>query len=84
MIFLSTFCANFILSAIEFSVTELLTLIPSDGIWYELRHSHLVVTHPDVFWQGLALECQYKCPCWFPLSISKYQYPVQLYDTFMF
>ena len=32
----------------------------------------------------LALKCQYKSPCWFSLSISKYQYPVQLYDTFIF
>ena len=59
MIFFPTFIANFIFPTLEFSVTKLLTLIASDGIWDELRHSRPVVTHPDVFWQGLALECPY-------------------------
>ena len=84
MIFFPTFIANFIFPTVVFSVTKLLTFIASDGIRDKLQHSHPVVTHPDIFWQGLALECQYKCPCWFSLSIPEYRYPVHLYDTFLF
>ena len=62
MIFFPIFIANFIFSAVEFSVTKRLTLMASDGIWDELGNCHSVVNHPYVFWQGLALEGQYKCP----------------------
>ena len=36
MIFFPTFIANFIFPTVEFSVTKLLTLIASDGIWDKL------------------------------------------------
>ena len=85
MIFLPTFIANFLFSAVEFSVTKLLTLIASDWIRDKLGNSHPVVTHPDVFWQGLmgfgrsilmSLLVSYVLP--------EDRYPVQLYDTFIF
>ena len=84
MILFPTYIANLIFPTVEFCVTKLLTLLASDGIQDNLQHSYPIVTSPDVFWQGLALECQYKCPCWFPMSIPEYRYPVQVYDTFIF